>query len=357
MASNEFRKIVNFNRTNLVLMTKSISFRLVSFFALGITIIVASILILKSQSFANNPDLLSLGLTLDLTITIPLIYFLLIWKTRISNLTIIPVLILSFVIASFIIPSDHQFYLQFIEYALIPLELFIIVSIIRKTHQISKAYRAKGLSYDFTETLRSILYDKFGNQLVANIFTTEVSLFYYLFNGWRNKSYSFPGSKYSYHRENGYTAIFFTITFVMVLETVALHLFVYQFIPVLAWTLTGLGIYFMFIIFGDYNAIRNRPISLDDSMLYLRTGVRWYTEIPLSAITEVELIRSEPKIEGNANFITFGSPNIIVHLNSEYKAIGFYGISKKFTSFSFFIDDKLKFKQELDGKTKLAQEP
>ena len=119
-------------------------------------------------------------------------------------------------------------------------------------------------------------------------------------------------------------------------------------IPIFAWVLSELSVYFIRIIIRDYNAIRQRPIIIDKGMLILNIGIRWYAEIPISEIKRIEFRRSELNKENSANFLSLGSLNIHVHLNSENLAKGIYGITKKFTSFSIFIDEKQNFKKEID---------
>ena len=107
------------------------------------------------------------------------------------------------------------------------------------------------------------------------------------------------------------------------------------------------------ILIGDFHAIRHRPIIINETHLLFRLGVRWSAKIPIDQIESIEADRKIVKKARHANFLSFGSPNTIIHLKTECNAIGIYGIQKKFTSFSIFVDDPITFKNELHGKTKL----
>lgn len=79
-------------------------------FGVPLTLIVSMILLAKSTIFQLHPKELSIGITFDLILFIPAIYFLLIRQREIPKITIVPFFIAGIVIASFIIPKDFQFY-------------------------------------------------------------------------------------------------------------------------------------------------------------------------------------------------------------------------------------------------------
>ena len=77
-------------------------------FIIPLALVLALVLVLNSTAFVHHQHTLAKFITLDFIITIPLVYFLLIRKTKISNLTIAPVLIACIIIASYAIPAVNQ---------------------------------------------------------------------------------------------------------------------------------------------------------------------------------------------------------------------------------------------------------
>ena len=283
-----------------------------------------------------------------------LVYFLFIRTTGISNFSIIPVFILSLLLASFIIPQGQQTYLDIVKYLLMPIELFVAGFVIYKAHQTIKEYKDLDKSnVDFIESLREILLKQLKNKVAANILTTEIGIFYYAFNGWRTKEEGSNQNAFTYYKKNGYPMVVGVFIFLIVLESFSVHLLLSNWSNVAAWIFTLLSIYGIFFLIGDLNAVRQRRIYLDNDSLHIRIGIRWQMQIPLNEIDEIEFISSDPKSKDNANFILIGSPNILIRCNTEQNAIGLYGISKKFKSISISIDNKESFKKEMEDKIEI----
>ncbi len=78
---------------------------------LPLLIITTLVLIAKSPVFYRHPDVMSVGITLDFLITLPLVFYLLIRKKNISWLVVSPVATAGIIIAGLVIPKDHQQFL------------------------------------------------------------------------------------------------------------------------------------------------------------------------------------------------------------------------------------------------------
>lgn len=91
-----------------------------------------------SETFRLNSSKFSSLITADVLLTIPFIYFLLIRKTSISKLTIIPVTIVGVILASFIIPKEHQVILNSFKIWILPvIEILAISFIIHLKNEIT----------------------------------------------------------------------------------------------------------------------------------------------------------------------------------------------------------------------------
>ena len=330
-------------------MIRNIPVRFVAFVGLALSILLFSVYLVRSTYFLSSSDPLSLGITVDIIILIPLLYFLAIRKTTIPKITLIPVFFLSTVLASRILPDSHHYYLGFSEYLLMPLELFLIVFVIRKSSKIIKAQRADAnASIDFIRSMHQIVQEQIPARTAANAIATEISTFYYAIAGWWTKPEIGQQRGYSYHKKNGYGAILVVILFVALVETFAVHFALHSWKPTVAWIFTGLSIYSLFFILGDYNAARKRPIYLGDQYLHFRLGLRWAVRIPLEEIESIEKIKKTPDAEDNKELLLIGSPNLRITFKSKQTAEGLYGLKRSFKSMSIFVDDKDDFKEQLD---------
>lgn len=108
--------------------------------AFGIPLAILGFLVYVMQStlFSGN-DMLSLAITLDLLLTIPLVYFLLIRKTSIPKTTIIPVMFIGLLVGTYCLPKDNQTYLVLFRNWILPLiELGILTYVISKVYVATK---------------------------------------------------------------------------------------------------------------------------------------------------------------------------------------------------------------------------
>lgn len=336
-------------------MEHSINHRFTYGFGFATIIILTSIWIINSTAFQYDERFLSIALTFDLTVFLPLVYFFFIRKTAMPKFTVIPIFILSIVLASAIIPSKHQGVLDIVKHLITPVELFVFGFIIFKIQKIYKDQKlSRNSQFDFSESLRKVLTQHVKHQSITNIFTTEISIFYYVFYGWGNRKEIDGRMPFTYHKDSRYFQVIGVFVFLIITETFVLHLALSNWNLAFAWISTSLSIYGLFFLIGDSNAIKKRPIYFDEQYLYLRIGIRWFSKIPLKEIESIELIMKAPEGKENANLILIGSPNILIKCTSEQNAIGYYGIYKSFKSVSIAIDDKKNLKNSLELELKKA---
>ena len=104
-------------------------------------IIGLMVFIAKTSLFQINPDNLAIGITFDLLLTVPFVYFLLIRKTNIPKTTIAPFLIFGIIICSIILPSENQQYLNIFKTWILPIiELSIISYVVYNIRKGIKYY-------------------------------------------------------------------------------------------------------------------------------------------------------------------------------------------------------------------------
>ena len=330
--------------------------RIVSFF-LPIAIVAVGIcyIVINSASYHTNTNLFSLAVTFDLVIFVPFVYYLFIRKTNVHKITIIPVVFISFAVASFILPAQGHTYIKLAEFLVAPLELFTIGFLVYKVRLASKEYKLlSGNRNDFVINLKETLYKFVGNNRGADYLATEMSIFYYGIGGWNKTIEAGSEKAFSYHKRSGYGIIAGVFFFMMIIETTALHLLITRWSTAAAWVLTILSIYGILFLIADYNAAKKRPILVDDGHLYIRIAFRWHVVIPFENIKSIS-VGTEKNKEDKSYFrmVMAGSENIIIELFETQQAKGIYGITKNFSRLGLSIDDKKEFIASIPENTQI----
>ncbi len=293
---------------------------------------------------------MAIGVTLDLVVTIPLVYFLFIRKSKIPKTTVVPVIILGVTIGTFLLPSHQQGTLEIFKTFALPLiELSVLAFVFIKVRRVIKSYKAQEHKADFFAAFQEVCVDIFPKKVIPFV-SMEVAVFYYGFVAWKKKELG--PKEYSYHKNTATQAIMMALLFVVLIETIAFHYLLSGWNIYVAWVLTGLSIYTGFQIFGMARSLSKRPISQSENKLHLRYGILGEVDIPFSEIKSLEL--SEAEFEQKNGFRKLSplgdmeAHNVILHLKSEHVITSIYGSKKKAKSIAFAIDEPKKFAAELE---------
>jgi len=315
-------------------------------------IIGLMIFISKTSLFKLNPDNLAIGITFDLLLTVPFIYFLLIRKTNIPKTTVVPFLILGVVLCSIILPSENQQYLNLFKTWILPIvELSVLSYVIYNVRKGIKHYKlSKTESFDFFTTLKNTCYEILPKGVVIPV-VTEIAVFYYGFLYWKKRELN--ENEYSYHKDSGTITLLIAIIFIVAIETIVLHILLAKWSNIAAWILTFLSIYSGFQIFGFLKSMFKRPISIENDRLYLRYGIMSETTIYLKDIDRVEISSKDIEINKETRKLSFlgelEGHNIIIRLKKENELIGLYGLKRKYKNLALYIDEKIEFKNRINN--------
>ncbi len=334
------------------LMIKSYQFKRQFLWLFLPIILISSVIIVQSNQFQEYAELLSLAITLDLVIVFPFFYWLAIRKSSIPIISILPVFVFSIIVAGLILPAANQNYLAYLEYSLLPIELFLVGYLVFKVRQIRKAYsNTKTEDLGFPETLKLSLENSFGKTKANEFFQTEVSLFYYAFGAWNVKPEIPPkATAFTIYKKSAYGTVIAVFVFVMLLETIILHIVLAKWSLVLAWILTSLSIYGIFFLFGDFNAIRSRPVLVTNQKLIIRTGIRWFLEVDLSNIESLKFSPSIAELsKKRLKTEVLGSANVLLQLKKPVIANTYYGIKKETKTVSLFVDELERFRSLINA--------
>jgi hypothetical protein len=326
-------------------------------FLVGIPLILMLSVILFSLTkiFELHSSHLANAAILDLVLTIPLIYFLLIRKSKIDNKTVIRFFILGLVIATFIIPKENQFLLEKIKIWVLPIiELIVLTYVIFGIKKAVKTYNnTKKTSFDILTVVRTTCFSLFPKAF-ANFLAIEFTAFYYGFLHW--KKIELKKNEFTYHKSTGTQATLSALIFLILIETSILHILIVKWNPTMAWVMTIISIYSGFQIFGFLKSLRKRPTVILKDTLKLRYGILCEVAIDIQDIESIENTFKE--IEQNEH-LKYLSPlgnmeghNLIIHLKREHILTGLYGIEKKFNSIAVHIDEKSEFKHYIESLLK-----
>ena len=320
-------------------------------FGLPIISIIALIGIAKSSAFNQSSTTLSTAITVDLLLTIPLVYFLLIRKTNIPKTSVVPLVILGIVTCSLILPVENQYYLNLFKTWVLPvMELMLLSYVIYKIRKaINRYYLNKKGTFDFYSTLKETCYEILPKAVVIP-FVTEIAVFYYGFFRWKKRT--LKENEFSYHKTSGTISLLLAIILVVMIETVTLHVLVSKWSETAAWILTILSIYSGIQLFGFLKSMYYRPIVIEPDTLYLRYGIMNEAIIDLTSITSVEISSKNLESNHETRKLSFlgdlESHNVVIKLKEEHTLVGLYGIRHRFKNLVLHVDDADEFKLKID---------
>lgn len=305
-----------------------------------------------TSSFQSAQKELSFAILLDLIITIPFIYYLIIRKTAIPKFTVIYALFFGILVAGFIIPIEHQTLLSKVKLIGIPiLEISLVSLLIYKAISLRKSIKnSKINNLDFYDNVVMACHEVFPGR-VGQFLATEIAMFYYLFSFKKNKE--IHKNEYTYSKKSGIKEVIGVFLFLLIIETAAVHLLVGQWNTTIAWILSILGLYTGLQIIAIVRSMDKRliKIDVDHSALKLNYGFACFTEIPFDMIERIKKGRVGIKEKNNVNLSIFEileTPNMHIKVKELKTLHKFYGLKKTYNSISFYVDDKDAFLSNLE---------
>jgi len=318
-------------------------------FLTTIVVAVETMVVHASTLAGNTTHLLALGVTIDLIAGLPLLYYLLFIRSQQkSTRSLIPIIFLASAIAYLVLPADMELYLNQLRYLFFILDLFVLYKILFNFRTIYRGYRANQSARPELPGIihfEKAMHQQFAGSLLIRFIMTELLIYYYLIFG---RKISYPSQSltpFSYHRKGNGGIIVGVLVAVSIVEMTVVHVILdlVLHIPKIAWIITGLSIYSLFWIVGDYQAMKARPILLMEKTLLIQTGIRWQVSVPLDQILSTRFIANKSELQNfSADYISLSSgrsPNIMIQLNQEVEAIGLFGRTVTASNFAVAVDD------------------
>lgn len=316
--------------------------------ALGIPFLIflSCLFITFSSKFSANSDLLSYGVLADLLITAPLVYFLAIRKSNVSKLTVTRVFIAGLLFAGVILRSHPTPIFQVIKTWISPvLEAFVIFIIAKKFYVANKNAKANNNRADFLLHCRSVMFEIFGNEKLANIVSSEIAVIYYAFFSTTEKSIDYK-TKFTSYKENGLPLVLSVILSIFLIETTGVHFLLNLWNTTIAWVVTGLSLYTCIQLFAHTRALKARAIIINSSSFEVRNGLAGDACIQLDNIEKIEWSNKKPKDRESIKIALLKgleNHNMVVYLKNSIQITMIFGMKKQTDTVLFFVDKPKEF--------------
>jgi len=320
-------------------------------FLIPLALFTATYFLIKSPYFLENSNQLTVAVSADLLLTIPIIYFLLIRKSSIPKTTVVPVMIIGLLIGLYALPEANQEYVQIFKTSCVPvIEIGVASFIIYKVRKAVLFHKKQhNTSVDFFTALKKTCAEVLPKPVVVP-FATEVAVFYYGFIYWKRRKLA--KNEFSYHKESGSLALYFVLMLIVAIEIVPIHMLLATWSEVAAWILTILSAYSGLQLFGYAKSLMKRPIAIENDMLLLRYGIVQEAEIPIADIKEITLSGKDLDKEDNIIKLSLlgelESHNVIIETYNEHTLRGLFGSKKTFTKIALHVDMPGDFKKYIN---------
>lgn len=318
------------------------------FALLSSLVVTVCVSLLRSEQFLLNPTLAAAGVTFDLTVTVTLLYYLLVVRAgRASVATLIPVLLAGLSSAHLLLPAGAQGILHPLRFAAVPLELFAAGWAVYRVKRYLAAQKNSGQETNgpsdpllrFEQGLRGL----YGDTLLVNLVLAEVSVFYFAFLA-RFFPQPLPEGAVviTDNRKRGWGMIVAVMSFLILVEGGAAHFALQQWSPIAAWVWTAFDVYALILVFADYQALRTRPSFLTNDGLHIRFGLRWSAVVPISRVDSMTPLSWKGTADGAPDYLKLtllSDPEFIITLREPVEFRGPLGIRKRVRRIGISFDD------------------
>lgn len=281
------------------------------FVALAATVYTAVFLVARAHADAANAGAVGLGAACDLTITAPVLYYLLRVRPGYSSwMALAAVALAGARTAGFFLSAAEQSYLPPWRWLGVPLEIWVVVNVARR--------RRSGWA--------------------AKLAAMEAAVWYYALFAWRARPQSPPGSRsFGLKQASGYGMFSILIMMAVIAEGVPLHLLLRSWSHTGAWIFTGVEIYSFVWMLALYRSMTLRPVLIGGETVLLQVGFLWRAEFRRDRIRGIR--RFTPAETGYASLVVLNEPQWLIELTEPVAVCGPLGRRKVVTRIAIAVDD------------------
>lgn len=334
----------------------SLSFRRQQVWFIALCFCIYSFAYFSVRYWKPVPDELVLGVTFDLTVMVPLLFYLFLVRKKRSWTWLFPVILISFLTAHWILPEHEQEVLHTLTTGLIVVEIAFAALIIVKFIRLVHCFRSLDISVPWLERFEIAIYQSWGKGKLSRFILSEFSIFYYVFaSPARTAGPSTEnGQRFAYRQNSGYTGIYFMVLHALVLEGIGVHFLLQMWSGTAAIIHAALSVYGIIYLTGDYRALGQRPILITGGQLLIRTGVRKHVTIPVQEIEEILPGRVNFEADKNrrdifkAILMEFDPPQLEIVLKRPVQATGMWGSTYDVSKVYVTVDDLPSFRASIE---------
>jgi hypothetical protein len=318
-------------------------------------VLVACIAIVLSPIYQTNKQSLSLPILFDLLVTAPILYYLVIRKTRVASTTVIRVFLIGLLVASWLMEKNGPTILIGIKQWVAPvLELLVIGSLCWSFRSNRSILRKEGFEPDFLVFCQKLMTQVLGNKKAGLLIASEISVIYYALSFGRTQ----PVDKertFSYHQKNGILLVLGTFLSLFLIETTGMHFVFLLWSKTAAWILTLLSIYSCLQLFAHMRAVKARPIFVGEHELKLHNGLAGDAIVSYHLIERLELNKQTPigrTIQHLGLIKGMEGHNCVLYLKEHLVINGLFGIEKTCNTILFNCDQPNELEAAINNHTR-----
>ena len=259
--------------------------------------------------------------------------------------------------------GGNQLHQKWYVYVIIIWEFCILVLVLYKIMKILVKTRRLVLQGSTVREAISLTKNEILDSPILQFVRTEFLIYYYAMFKWRNLHESGGDSReFTYHKKSLYFSFYLIMLHEQIIEGIVLH-FVLISYPIWDWISSGLHLYSIIWMTGDYNAIRWSRVKVDDDNICVKIGLRKSIVIPLCAIEYFRSVdRSKGKIKRSKDkFVSaamptldfetgFGDqPQFEIALKHTVYSSGLFGVKNAINSVFIYVDDPSSFQRTVQS--------
>ncbi len=295
-----------------------------------------ALLVVQLPVFAAHPELLGSAMAVDLVLTAALVHWFLGHRAGIPRWTVPLVAVAGAITVRQLVPAAGSLSVLVGLVALVELGTGLFA--LGRIGRVRAAYReAREQGLTPWDALEEGLSEGLESRALARAGRSEAEL---MVLGCIGPFRRTPEHGFAVHRPQDWAVIIGVLGFLSLPELVVLHVLLASWVSEpLAWIVSASSMYGMVWLWGDAQAMRLYPTTIDPSTLHLRVGRRWHAQIPRDRIEAVELIDGSAEDEDALNLSHQGPPNVRVRLGEPVDVLGLFGRSKSTRCLQLRLDD------------------
>src|SRR5699024_1373975 len=188
---------------------------------------------------------------------------------------------------------------------------------------------------------------------VVKVICMEMLMLYYAFLCWRKKPI-LKENRFTLYKNSSLIATYIMLIHSILLETIAVHCWLYGDFPVISIILLVFNIYSVLFLIGNLQAIRNNAIQNTEEYMYLSFGLMKRMKVKWDNIEEIiddSNVLQKKLTKDTIDFIArdFGeaTPHFILKLKEPTESWFILGMKKSFTYVAIRADEPSRLKKDI----------